>query len=116
MKIRRKTVSWMDWEEWLWVSSNLFSNTRYLQEAAIRRIAVWRLRGKLPLAIESTARIVELQLQDSDWNLNGAQGIRSVEELRMSYALIVIRTVNGLVDTVQKGNFASSVSSLARQV
>ena len=41
---------------------------------------------------------------------------RSETELRLSYSIIIVRAVNGLVDPSQQGYFADSVASLAQRI
>ena len=41
---------------------------------------------------------------------------RSENELRLSYSIIIVRAVNGLVDPSQQGYFADSVASLAQRI
>lgn len=41
---------------------------------------------------------------------------RSETEMRLSYSIIIVRAVNGLVDPSQQGYFADSVASLAQRI
>ena len=77
----------------------------------------WEARGKLPLGAEITACLHELRMRDQ--GLSGTAGMadqpRSEPEslLRLQYAMLVIRLVNGISDSSQKGRVAMSVANLA---
>ena len=70
-------------------------------------IEAWKTRGKIPVAIEHTATFVSLILDDS---------LNDDDSLRVRYAMAVIRSVNALTDSAQKGSVAASVESLARNL
>ncbi|KAJ3207312.1 Ribosomal biogenesis protein las1l [Dinochytrium kinnereticum] len=78
------------------------------------KVKAWNSRGKLPLAIDSTASFAEVWLRDG---LGGAlpSGV-SEHELRLMYTMVFIRFVNGMVDPAQKGVFAASVVSVAESL
>lgn len=87
---------------------------------------MWSLRGRLPLAVQASAQLIEIGICDqqqqrqtgahsnSNDNSSSSRGHRySDTELRLMYSLAVIRAVNGLADAQQQGYFADSVLSLA---
>ncbi|MCJ1296844.1 hypothetical protein MMC34_008412 [Xylographa carneopallida] len=76
------------------------------QQRALDTVAVWRVRGRLPLSVDITAQLVAVQHLDATGALDGTA-------LRQQYALCVIRLVNGLVDSSQRSTHALSVASLA---
>lgn len=43
-------------------------------------------------------------------------GLRSEMEIRLQYSMIVVRAINGLVDTSQQGVYADSVASIANRM
>lgn len=57
-----RILPWIDWEEWTTVKNNIYSTALKDQIAAIECVAVWRLRGKLPHSVESTAQLLEVSL------------------------------------------------------
>jgi hypothetical protein len=57
-----RKVPWISWKQWNYVRNWLFSSNLELQERGIQRVNAWRSREKLPLAIEATASLVELNL------------------------------------------------------
>lgn len=58
-----------------------------------------------------TAAFIEIIIRDEK-----AGQHMSHKELRLMYAMAIIRFVNGLVDREQKGKFAKSINSLARSM
>lgn len=79
--------------------------------AALETINVWRTRCKLPLAVDSTAQLIELQYNDS-------LGVYSKNPmfLRLSYTMAIVRLVNGVVELEQRGQYAQAVSTLAERI
>ena len=57
MKLVPRLVRWIDREEWYRVYQSLYSKEAC--EFGIERVKIWRARGKLPLAVECSADIVE---------------------------------------------------------
>ncbi|KAI0080065.1 Las1-domain-containing protein [Panus rudis PR-1116 ss-1] len=78
---------------------------------AAERLAAWGAITPLPHAIESTHAILAASLQDAS-----SQSSSSYLSLRQSYATAIIRLVNGLVDPMQLGAYARSISSIATQL
>ena len=66
----------------------------------------------LPHALESLLSILVAIHQESTYET----GTSSSLSLRQSYATAVIRLVNGLVDPLQLGAYARSISSIAAQI
>ncbi|GAA5848589.1 hypothetical protein JCM9279_002709 [Rhodotorula babjevae] len=86
-----------------------------LQRDAITRIHVWLDRGNCPHPVETTANLVALVLRDaapsSSSNTSSLEG-----DLRLAYAMAIVRFVNSLVDPLQTAYFARSIASLAAQL
>ena len=99
---------WADWSEWAFVRESLLPPGGRVGEA-LEVVEMWRSRGGLPHAVDSTALLVEVMLRDRE-------GLRSESELRLAYAMVVVRTVNGLVDPSQQGYYAEPVSLLASRI
>jgi len=80
-------------------------------EAAVARalssVRAWRARGRAPLAVETTAALLETMSRDRDAR-RGA-----LESTRAAYAMTLTRLVNGVVDPAQKGRYAAPVATLA---
>ena len=55
-----------------------------------------RTRCRLPVAVDITASFIEIMLNDA--YLNPTEAPRSDNELRLMYAMAVVRLVNGIVD------------------
>lgn len=110
-----RTVPWRHWDEWLEVKRRLFSTDYAALLQALKRVSAWRLRGRLPLGVDVSASLLELKLQDP-----GHAPVRGPpiadEALRSLYSLTIIRMVNGIVDSQQKGKVAQSVAKLASWV
>lgn len=123
-----RLLPWCDWQEWYTVRSLLYSEDPAARVQGVSWVTVWRCREKIPHAVESTAQLTEVSLCDSmsyqeqadggggsgGWEVTGWR--RSETELRLNYSTALLRCVNGLVEPSQKGNFASSVQSLAQSV
>ncbi|DAZ98433.1 TPA: hypothetical protein N0F65_001134 [Lagenidium giganteum] len=119
MSKRAQLVAWIDWREWQLVHHELFADDVGAQQHALSRIAAWRSRGHLPIAVDATAQFVELALHERlAQHHTHAVGVstRSHMELSLQYASAVVRCVNGLVDGSQKGVYAMAVSSLAQRI
>ncbi|KAG7387401.1 Ribosomal biogenesis protein las1l [Phytophthora pseudosyringae] len=119
MSGRKNAQPWLDWAEWQEAHVGLFSSDPYAQQRAVSRVASWRSRAQLPVAISATAQLVELQLHESvAQHHHHAVGVssRSHMELSLLYASVVVRCVNGLVDGSQKGAYALAVSTLAQRI
>jgi len=136
-----KLVPWINWEEWMFVyqcfyydsipSNDLLRSVpsgvdkERLCWEGVKRISAWRSRGKVPISVESTSSFVEIQLKESvrydmnsfsvtNWKLQLYE--RSSLELRMLYSIALIRFVNGMVDTFQKGVYALPITLLAEKI
>ena len=101
---------WAGWTEWDEAYSWLFA----MDDAAARargvaRVATWRSRGRLPLAVEATASLVEAGLAHSP---DG--GVVSEHALQLQLAMVITRFVNGVVDPLQQFARAVSVKRLAQ--
>ncbi|KAF4129422.1 Las1-like [Phytophthora infestans] len=119
MSGRMNGVPWLDWSEWQEVHVGLFSTDPFVQQRAVSRVASWRSRVQLPVAVNATAQLVELLLHESmAQHHHHAVGVssRSHMELSLLYASVIVRCVNGLVDGSQKGAYATAVSTLAHRI
>ncbi|KAJ1447995.1 Las1-like-domain-containing protein [Pelagophyceae sp. CCMP2097] len=104
MSSHPRCVPWAAWGEWVWVREALFHEDGERQAEGSRRVlGVWRLRGGVPHAAECTAHLVDC--------LDSRVGVG--DGARLELAMVVIRTVNGLVDAGQASKTAKSVSGLA---
>eukprot|EP00741_Cyanophora_paradoxa_P005924 tig00000949_g5742.t1 len=110
-------VPWTHWGEWQLVHRSLFSNRNDLQHSALKRIAAWMARGKVPIAVEATAILLEAVLADPQRASAHAPALEvdahDDMRLRLMYSMAVLRMVNGIVDPAQKGRTAASVGDLA---
>ncbi|XP_050283435.1 uncharacterized protein LOC126723697 isoform X5 [Quercus robur] len=110
-----KLVPWLSWDEWLFVKDCLFSNSPDSVATAFQRISAWRSRGCLPVAIEVTASIIEIQQKDPHFRENQSNGAfdnfradqtsyvpLSEDMLAMLYCMAIIRLVNGVVEKTRK--------------
>ncbi|XP_022995044.1 uncharacterized protein LOC111490717 [Cucurbita maxima] len=111
----RKLVPWSTWSEWLFVSQSLFSDSSDSVAAALGRISTWRSRGCLPVVVEVTASIIEIQQKDPYFTKNQSvdASVRGTEEplnsvslseeaLAMLYCMAIMRLVNGVVEKTRK--------------
>ncbi|KAF5471094.1 hypothetical protein F2P56_011565 [Juglans regia] len=111
----RKLVPWLNWDEWLFVEHSLFSHSPDTVASALRRILAWQSRGCLPVAIEVTASIIEIQQKDPHFRKDQSHGATfdyredqtnngslSEEILAMLYCMAIIRLVNGVIEKARK--------------
>eukprot|EP00871_Galdieria_phlegrea_P000235 jgi/Galph1/1211/GphlegSOOS_G6042.1 len=101
-----KVFPWKNWKEWYETLDALYGNREQMQ-VALHRIEIWRRRSTLPVAVESSAELVELLLK---------QDTLSEPIFSLALAMAIARFVNGLVDNLQDSAYALSVSSLAYQL
>lgn len=102
-----QATAWRNWHEWQSVRLKLFSNDIKIQMNGVHDVRIWKSRtdGKLPIAVTGTADLIEVICIDVDENIK-----------RLSCGTVILRTINGLVDQLQKGSFAAPVSVLAMQL
>ncbi|KAL8521498.1 hypothetical protein ACS0TY_011859 [Phlomoides rotata] len=100
-----KLVPWMSWDEWKFVRGSLFSSSPDSVASALQRISTWRSRGCVPVMVEVTASVVEIQHKDPYFrnDLNGSAS-QSEEMLSMLYCMAIMRLVNGVVEKTRKKN------------
>ncbi|GAX85565.1 hypothetical protein CEUSTIGMA_g12980.t1 [Chlamydomonas eustigma] len=124
-----RLVPWRDWSEWSNIKDALHSEVEKEVIAGIDVVAAWRLRGKLPLAVETTASLVEADLlfqqRQKSSSTTSTSHLASPSSsafttaqlseysLRLRYALPLIKLVNGVADSQQRGRAASSVAVLS---
>ncbi|GAA0147339.1 hypothetical protein LIER_07063 [Lithospermum erythrorhizon] len=100
-----KLVPWMSWDEWCFVKDALFSSSFSEVSAAIRRVAMWRSRGCIPVAVDVTASIIEIRQKDPFFrNVIDGNAEQSEEMLSMLYSMAIMRLVNGVVERTRKKN------------
>ncbi|XP_043722943.1 uncharacterized protein LOC122670057 [Telopea speciosissima] len=98
-----KLVPWLSWDEWNFVRESLLSSSPDSIAAALRRIYTWRSRGCLPVVIDVTASILEIQQKDpffGEGHTNDA--LESEEMLAMLYCMAIMRLVNGVIEKTRK--------------
>ncbi|KAL1532300.1 hypothetical protein AAHA92_32327 [Salvia divinorum] len=100
-----KLVPWMSWDEWKFVRGSLFSSSLDSVAFALRRISTWRSRGCIPVAVDVTASIVEIQQKDPFFrNELDETASQSEELLAMLYCMAIVRLVNGVVEKTREKN------------
>ena len=105
-------TAWTSWEEWQEVYGWLFAIDDPLARArGIQRVATWRSRGRVPLAVEATASLAESALAATE-----AIGAPSEYAVRLMLAMVITRFVNGVVDPLQQYARAASVKRLAHEI
>lgn len=58
-----RVVPWRDWQEWAEIKDALFSQQPSLRYHGLLRVAAWRTRGLVPIAVDATAQLVEINMQ-----------------------------------------------------
>eukprot|EP00466_Bigelowiella_natans_P017725 jgi/Bigna1/79316/fgenesh1_pg.61_\ len=102
-----KPVPWLSWRHWREAMDMLFSRRPAEVKEGLAVVAVWRARGNVPAAVDSTADIIGTLLAGNQ---------RGAMEQRLQLALVIIRAVNGLLDPSQKRAHAISIASLAENM
>jgi len=99
-----RIVPWNSWNEWRRVKELLFSNDSEDVVRGLRVLAVWHLRGRVPLAVQATSSLLEaIRCDKESTNI-------SEHYTRLAYAAAVTRLVNGVTETAQTGKYASRVA------
>ena len=152
-----RCVPWHSWAEWEFVADAFLRRRRRRlpekdddekkktekKRRALELVQMWRTRGRVPVAVDAHAQIVELQLMDEELMMKKKKMMmmmkknnprddgdgedkkketttsnhqQSESTLRLSYAMTLTRLVNGICDQSQKGKFAVSVQTLATQL
>ncbi|KAJ1557919.1 Ribosomal biogenesis protein las1l [Nowakowskiella sp. JEL0078] len=109
----QRGVPWSNQDEWAKVFTFLFSSHTSDMQRGVNRVKAWSSRSKVPLAIESTATFIEIQLRDPHFCFNT---LLSDHELRLLYSIAFIRFVNSMVDSYQIKVYAVSVAALANKI
>ncbi|XP_077241571.1 las1-like family protein [Tasmannia lanceolata] len=99
LSVTYKLVPWLSWAEWNFVRESLFSSSPHSIAFALTRISTWRCRGCLPVAIDVTAAIIEIQQKDPLFRQGPSnESLDSDEMLAMAYCMVVMRLVNGFAE------------------
>jgi hypothetical protein len=117
-----RSVPFANWDEWILVRNGVYANNFVQKSEALKIISIWRARGSLPHSIDLTGQIVEVQNQDPQYsqeakdkhsfiNLNS-----QAENLRLLYSIVIVRSVNGIVEPNQQSYFAQSISVIAERL
>jgi len=77
-------------------------------ESALALVRAWRVRGRVPLAVDAHATLIELERAE-------ASGAVRAAVVRDARALALCRLVNGVVDPAQRGRYAAPVAVLAQR-
>ena len=101
-------VPWATWDEWISTYKRLYSLEEGDVTTALHTVDVWRIRGRVPMAVDATATLRRI------WRLDES-GTLDAQTLRLQYSLAIVRFVNGVTDAAQKGRVAASVANLAQQ-
>ena len=75
------------------------------------QLSAWRFVTAIPHALESALSILSVIVHDST-----VQGLPCFLPIRLAYASAIVRLVNGMVDPLQYGAYARSISSIAAQL
>lgn len=89
--------------------------SRDARDRAIQRVKCYQSKGSqyLPHVIDSTAQITSAMLLDER---KSDEGNNDTLAVRLTYAMALIRFVNGLLDPTQQSQFAIPLHTLAKKV
>lgn len=107
-----RLVPWESWQLWNEVRKAIFSPLSDRVSAALNKIAAWRARSSLPVAVEVTWDLISIQRADPYFSGNSCSE-RTVtnEMLCLMYAMAIMRLINGVVDQCKRQS--SSVADRA---
>ncbi|CAE8631332.1 unnamed protein product [Polarella glacialis] len=108
-----KVSAWSSWAEFSAVFHQLISGDAEQRTRGVERVETWRTRGRMPVAVDITGSFVEIMLNDPFFNSSTAAP-RKDHELRLMYAMAVVRLVNGIVDGGQRRTNAGTILSRAQ--
>lgn len=98
-----KLVPWLSWDEWEDVWKSIFSSSPDEIAFALKRVSTWRSRGCLPVVIDVTASIIEIQQKDPFFRSEkGKDDFQSEQILAMLYCMAILRLVNCVVEKTRK--------------
>ncbi|XVF52038.1 hypothetical protein PTKIN_Ptkin04bG0233000 [Pterospermum kingtungense] len=98
-----KLVPWLNWAEWESVRKSLFSSSPTEIYSALSRISTWRSRGCLPVVIDVTASIIEIQQTDPFFRSDKREAdLHSEQMLAMLYSMAILRLVNCVIEKRRK--------------
>ncbi|WCJ42121.1 las1-like family protein [Euphorbia peplus] len=98
-----KLVPWLNWDEWDWVRVSVFSGSPDKVASAIKRISTWRSRECLPVVVDVTASLVEIQQKDPFFRKDvPSDALHSEQMLAMLYSMAILRLVNCVVEKTRK--------------
>ena len=106
MKFTPRAVPWSCPEEWDYVRQLLYSSDSNKKHLGVNKVKCWAARGRVPHAAEITSMLVELTIQHKQY---------SPREYSYLLSMTLIRFVNGIVDSGQKGSVACSAIKIAEQ-
>lgn len=100
--------------------TNIDPTTQANLVQALQTVSVWKIRseqGRIPHSIETTFLLAQLLYRDAQSSTSPTVHSPSTTELRLAYASVLVRGVNGLADVMQQQRaFAGSISSLCEQM
>ena len=104
-----RITPWKTWHEWAHVYALLYAQTSRERNEGAAVVAMWRARGRLPVAADGTAWLVEALAAGEAAPPQAAAHHRVV---RSAIALSIARLVSAVADARQTRRFASSVREL----
>ncbi|QSL64844.1 hypothetical protein MERGE_002148 [Pneumocystis wakefieldiae] len=111
MNLSYRMVPWRSRSEFNQVRDWFFASDRNHESLmkGLSRVNAWQVRARLPHAVESTANLVCVLVDEE-------RGTSSPLGLRLSYAMALIRFVNGFLDPEQQGQYVIPMQTLARNI
>ncbi|KAI5056506.1 hypothetical protein GOP47_0028324 [Adiantum capillus-veneris] len=98
-----RAVPWESWRLWNEVGEAVFSSSPDRVSAALNKIAAWRARSSLPVAVEVTWDLISIQRADPYFSGSSClEGSLSNELLCLMYSMAIMRLINGIVDHSKK--------------
>ncbi|KZS90324.1 Las1-domain-containing protein [Sistotremastrum niveocremeum HHB9708] len=115
MRLPRR-VPWANIGELEQLSAWIYNDEHDMEAkvAAVNRLTAWQATTPLPHALESVLSFLTAVIADREDD--SSTTLISSLARRQNYCTAVVRMVNGLVDRLQQGLYARSISSIAAQI
>ncbi|KAG8998110.1 rRNA-processing protein las1 [Tulasnella sp. JGI-2019a] len=117
MRLPRRTP-WANLNELDQVCGWIYSDAADIKsrQAALNRLCAWKANTAIPHALDITISLISVILDDARIESQSTASSSNLFSLRQAYALAIVRLVNNLVDPLQQGAFARSITAIASQI
>lgn len=83
-----RIVPWVDEHEWTQVYTWFYSDCVGKRKLGLDRVRAWRSRGRVPVAVDATATLVEVNLCEEGYADKANSGTVSMQSVFMSLRIL----------------------------